>query len=234
VSPPRLAEAPTTRESEGTPAPIALAEHEAAPAAQARADVILRARRPWKNTALRIGIGAVVAAIVGTIAPALDLNPADETHDPRAVLLAAAANVDPGLQASESVEATMKFRAAVFDVRPVPTPEAPEPAPVVAAEAAPAEVAPAPAAPPGSITEIIYAAADEYGVDRAWLLSIASCESGLNPNAHNPAGYYGLFQFDEATWAENGYGSIYDPVAQARTAARLIAAGQASRWPSCS
>jgi hypothetical protein len=49
----------------------------------------------------------------------------------------------------------------------------------------------------------------------------------------NPAGYYGLFQFSTGTWAGNGYGSIYDPVAQARTAARMIAAGGASRWPNC-
>ena len=84
-----------------------------------------------------------------------------------------------------------------------------------------------------SVTGIIYAAANEFGLDPSYLLSVASCESGLSPTAYNPAGYHGLFQFDQTTWAAYGYGSIYDPTAQARTAARLIAAVQSSRWPNC-
>ena len=84
-----------------------------------------------------------------------------------------------------------------------------------------------------SITGIIYSAATEFGLDPGYLLSVAVCESTLNPTAYNPAGYHGLFQFDQTTWAAYGYGSIYDPVAQSRTAARLIAAGQSSRWPNC-
>ena len=84
-----------------------------------------------------------------------------------------------------------------------------------------------------SITGIISAAATEFGLDPGYLLSVASCESGLNPSAYNAAGYHGLFQFDQTTWAAYGYGSIYDPTAQSRTAARLIAAGQSSRWPNC-
>ncbi len=84
-----------------------------------------------------------------------------------------------------------------------------------------------------STTGVISAAALEFGLDPAYLISVASCESGLNPTAYNPAGYHGLFQFDQTTWAAYGYGSIYDPTAQARTAARLIAAGQGSRWPNC-
>ncbi len=82
-------------------------------------------------------------------------------------------------------------------------------------------------------TGVIYAAANEFGLDPAYLLSVATCESGLDPAAYNPAGYHGLFQFDQTTWAAYGYGSIYDAVAQARTAARLLAAGHASRWPNC-
>lgn len=82
-------------------------------------------------------------------------------------------------------------------------------------------------------TPVIHAAAAEFGLDPDYLLSVAVCESTLNPNAYNPAGYHGLFQFDHTTWAAYGYGSIYDPTAQARTAARLLAAGQSSRWPNC-
>jgi soluble lytic murein transglycosylase-like protein len=84
-----------------------------------------------------------------------------------------------------------------------------------------------------SITAILTAAAQEFGLDPGYLIAVARCESNLNPNAVNPTGYYGLFQFDESTWTAYGYGSIFDPVAQARTASRLLAAGQASRWPSC-
>jgi soluble lytic murein transglycosylase-like protein len=80
---------------------------------------------------------------------------------------------------------------------------------------------------------VIYSAAAEAGLSGGYLLAVANCESGLDPRAYNAAGYYGLFQFDQQTWMSYGYGSIYDPVAQARTAARLLAAGQASRWPNC-
>ncbi len=141
--------------------------------------------------------------------------------------------VSGGIETSESAASALKFRRQVFAERPDPTPS-PTPTPTPVAEPTPevAEVAPPapPAAPAGSISGIIQAAAAEYGVDPSWLLSIASCESGLNPNAYNPAGYYGLFQFAEPTWAANGYGSIWDPVAQSRTAARMIAGGQASAW----
>lgn len=128
-----------------------------------------------------------------------------------------------GVTTSESTQGLLKFKGNLFRSRPTPTPtptEEPEP------------VAPAPP-PSGSIGEILYAAAAEFGVDGAYLTSVASCESGLDPGAVNPAGYHGLFQFDETTWAAYGYGSIYDPVAQARTAARMLAAGMASRWPNC-
>ena len=101
-----------------------------------------------------------------------------------------------------------------------------------AAEAVAAEQAPTPV-PSGSITGIIGAAATEFGLDPGYLVSVAQCESGLDPGAVSSAGYYGLFQFDEPTWSAYGYGSIYEPVAQARTAARLLAAGQSDRWPNC-
>lgn len=88
-------------------------------------------------------------------------------------------------------------------------------------------------APATGITGVIYQAAAEFGLDGSYLVSVAECESTLDPGAYNAAGYHGLFQFDQTTWAAYGYGSIYDPVAQSRTAARLIAAGQSSRWPNC-
>lgn len=84
-----------------------------------------------------------------------------------------------------------------------------------------------------AISHIIYDAAAEFGISGEYLLSVAYCESTLNPNAYNAGGYHGLFQFDFTTWNAYGYGDIYNPVAQARTAARLLAAGQSSRWPNC-
>lgn len=92
---------------------------------------------------------------------------------------------------------------------------------------------PAPTPTNGDIQQIIVSAAVEFGVDPSYMLSIAECESTFNPNAYHPAGYHGLFQFDHTTWAEFGYGSIYDPVAQARTTARLLAMGESDRWPIC-
>jgi soluble lytic murein transglycosylase-like protein len=137
------------------------------------------------------------------------------------------------IETTESAQSLMRFRNKSFETRPSPTPT------VVAAtevetEVVEAEVVEAaPVAEPGSVTDIIYTAAAEFGIDGAYLVSVAECESGLDPSAVNAAGYYGLFQFDETTWASYGYGSIYDATAQARTAARLLAAGQASRWPNC-
>jgi len=124
-------------------------------------------------------------------------------------------------ETSESAAAMLRFRRHTFQTRPQssPTPAASEASSATSAE--------------GSIAEIIYAAATEFGLSGDYLLSVAGCESGLNPQAYSGTGYYGLFQFDQQTWSAYGYGSMYDPVAQSRTAARLIAAGQSSRWPNC-
>ncbi len=89
------------------------------------------------------------------------------------------------------------------------------------------------AEPSDPVDGAISAAASEYGIDGDYLRSVAWCESDLDPNAYSSAGYYGLFQFDEQTWSEFGYGSIWDPAAQARTAARLLVMGEQDRWPNC-
>jgi soluble lytic murein transglycosylase-like protein len=133
-----------------------------------------------------------------------------------------------GVEASESQASIVRFRREVFERREPPA----RPAPSEGAVEETVEE-PAPVAPAGSIEEIISSAALEFGLDPAYLLSVASCESRLIPDAYNAAGYHGLFQFDEPTWAAYGYGDIYDPTAQSRTAARLIAAGESSRWPNC-
>ena len=117
--------------------------------------------------------------------------------------------------------------SARSDPAPTPRPARSDPAPT--SNPSPS---PTPADPP-STTQIIYNAAAEFGLSGDYLVGVAICESDLDPSAYNPAGYHGLFQFDYETWSAYGYGDIYDPVAQARTAAELLAAGHYSRWPNC-
>jgi hypothetical protein len=124
-----------------------------------------------------------------------------------------------GVETTESMSSMRRVQTKMYDARPKPTPT---PTPKETAEAT-----------GGTVVEIIYAAAERHGLSGDYLVGIAECESGLDPNAYNAAGYHGLFQFDQTTWAEFGSGSITDPAAQAEAAAALIAAGQSSRWPIC-
>lgn len=56
----------------------------------------------------------------------------------------------------------------------------------------------------------------------AWA-ALAQCESGGNPRAVNPAGYYGLYQFDLQTWASvGGSGNPIDASAAEQTARAQI------------
>lgn len=142
------------------------------------------------------------------------------------------AALDTSVMTDEMVvafEKVFKKEWVVFDERYRASLE-PDPVPVVA-QAASAPAAPTQSYGIGSVQQIIIDAANEYGISPEWLLSIASCESGFNPRAYNPAGpYIGLFQYHPDTWANNGYGSIYDPVAQSRTTARMLSQGGASHW----
>lgn len=89
--------------------------------------------------------------------------------------------------------------------------------------------------PPGSIEAIIAAAANAHGVDPSWMIRIASCESGLRPNAYNPSGpYYGLFQFLMSTFKAHGGTNIWDPTQQSNIAAAMLVQDHGSAWPVCS
>lgn len=125
-----------------------------------------------------------------------------------------------GIETTESMTSLRRFQSRMYDLRPKPT-ATPTPTPEETEGSS------------GSMVDIIYAAAERHGLSGDYLVSIAECESGLDPTAYNAAGYHGLFQFDQTTWAEFGDGSITDPAAQAEAAASLIAAGQSSRWPVC-
>jgi LysM repeat protein len=73
----------------------------------------------------------------------------------------------------------------------------PEPEPIVAAPPQPTPVPPtaAPYIPPSSDDVIAAICSLPWPCEQ--MVRIASCESGLNPTALNPAGYYGLFQLSE-------------------------------------
>jgi uncharacterized protein YabE (DUF348 family) len=63
--------------------------------------------------------------------------------------------------------------------------------------------------------------------------ALATCESGGNPRAVNPAGYYGLYQFSLSTWARvGGAGNPIDasPAEQLARAQALYARSGAGQW----
>ena len=102
-----------------------------------------------------------------------------------------------------------------------------------AAAAAAAEAAAAPRgaayAPPstprpsvGAVQDLIRRAFGPQGqaaVD--WGLRVAACESGYNPNAYNPSGASGVFQFMPGTFRGTPYGgqNIFDASANVNAAA---------------
>jgi LysM repeat protein len=120
---------------------------------------------------------------------------------------------------------------------PVPVVYLPEPEPDPTAEPAPIPVVtPTPASHPvftGGTSAVIAAICSlPWPCDR--MVRIAQCESGLNPNSHNPAGYYGLFQIN---FYFNGWN---DPLVNAQTAyyskylPALAGGGDGtSPWPHC-
>ncbi len=66
--------------------------------------------------------------------------------------------------------------------------------------------------------------------------ALARCESGGNPRAYNPAGYYGLYQFSRSTWRSvGGSGSPSRASAGEQTmrAQTLFRRAGSSPWPQC-
>jgi uncharacterized protein YabE (DUF348 family) len=71
------------------------------------------------------------------------------------------------------------------------------------------------------------------GADGLNWAALARCESGGNPRAVNPAGYYGLYQFSLSTWASvGGSGSPLNASAAEQTyrAKLLYKRGGAGQW----
>lgn len=66
--------------------------------------------------------------------------------------------------------------------------------------------------------------------------ALAECESGGNPRAVNPAGYYGLYQFSVPTWQSVGGSGMphhASPGEQTYRAQKLYAQRGRSPWPYC-
>ena len=66
--------------------------------------------------------------------------------------------------------------------------------------------------------------------------ALANCESGGNPNAVNPAGYYGLYQFDTGTWRSVGGSGLPTAASAAEQTYRaklLYQQRGRSPWPTC-
>jgi hypothetical protein len=66
--------------------------------------------------------------------------------------------------------------------------------------------------------------------------ALARCESGGNPRAVNPAGYYGLYQFDLPTWGSVGGSGVPSNASaseQTYRAKRLYQQRGRSPWPYC-
>jgi soluble lytic murein transglycosylase-like protein len=77
---------------------------------------------------------------------------------------------------------------------------------------------------------------ESLGVSLATLDAIAACESGGDPTAVNPAGFYGKYQFDLGTWASvGGSGNPADAseAEQDYRAALLYSQAGSSPWPIC-
>lgn len=133
-------------------------------------------------------------------------------------------------------------RAKAARVAPKPVVAHPEaPKPVAPTPAAPKPVTtPAPEVPVATTPTAVPTKAPEASTaapkDGLNWSALAQCESGGNPQAWNAAGYGGLYQFDQQTWASvGGQGSIVGASAaeQTKRAQMLYAQRGASPWPTC-
>jgi soluble lytic murein transglycosylase-like protein len=66
--------------------------------------------------------------------------------------------------------------------------------------------------------------------------ALADCESGGDPTAVNPAGYYGLYQFSVSTWESVGGSGLPSEASSSEQTMRaqiLYDRTGASSWPVC-
>jgi Transglycosylase-like domain len=122
--------------------------------------------------------------------------------------------------------------APVTAAPPAPsTPRAPSAPPPPSAP----PVTAAPAAPTTTVAPSPPAGAGGGGAGGVWL-ELRQCESGDNYQANTGNGYYGAYQFSEATWVSLGYPGRPDlepPAMQDQAAMRLQAQSGWGQWPAC-
>ncbi len=83
------------------------------------------------------------------------------------------------------------------------------------------------------VVKVSYSGTSGTGADGLNWAALARCESGGNPRAVNPAGYYGLYQFSLATWhAMGGSGNPINasPAEQLMRAKALYNKAGAGQW----
>jgi Transglycosylase-like domain len=128
----------------------------------------------------------------------------------------------------------LRVRSAMFVSAAVPTPKRVATAPRRVRVARPGFVVPSGlSVSQAQVVADITAAAEHWGVNVAWMLRTANCESHFHWNSVNPAGpYIGVFQFLMSTFIANGgtAATIWDPAAQANVAAKMFAHGQSREW----
>ena len=118
----------------------------------------------------------------------------------------------------------------------------PAPAPQASVVAAPALVsrppttqapvaAPPPTTPPAPVAPVVSG-----GAGGVWA-ALRQCESGGNYAENTGNGYFGAYQFSQATWSGLGYPGRPDlapPATQDQAAQRLQARSGWGQWPACS
>jgi hypothetical protein len=164
-------------------------------------------------------------------------NAANATADAKEQALAAASqeqqqldSLQARLTQLQSEAALAAARAALAAARPVPAPVT-QGLPVnngmiaaVQTVVAPTPTAPTPTAPVAS-----------GGAGGVWL-QLRECESGDNYQANTGNGFYGAYQFSEATWQNLGYPGRPDlepSGMQDQAAVRLQAQAGWGQWPAC-
>ena len=81
------------------------------------------------------------------------------------------------------------------------------------------------------IRAIVEEKADEFGVDKALAVDLATFESGMNPEARsNRSSATGLYQFISKTFEDYCTGERTNPVDNAGCAMKLISEGGISHW----
>ncbi len=170
----------------------------------------------------------LAAFVVLLVAPILSVVATQSTQGPTPAAPAAIsllAGQARNILSPTSYEVTMPLQEA--QVTPPPTP-------VPAAASSPYGSSfwkPVAEPPVGTIKQIIWAAGQKYNVSYTWLLSVAQCESGLNPtDVNRSSGASGLFQFMPATFYGHGGTDIWDPTQQANIAAKMFSIGESSEW----